>query len=111
MSFLVCGATVTLELVVTAQRLRVTKVPQATCDRGVLLNVNAEVKEVLILAGHGFTIEASGLAGENALKDITDPGGLLGIGSSIGIASRRLSSTLTCSFASFSTGTLLVSLS
>ena len=111
MSFLVCGATVTLEFVVTAQRLRVAKIPQATCDRGVLLNIDAEVEKVLILAGHGFTIEAPGLTGENALKYITDPGGLFGIGSSIGIASRRLSSTLTCSFAPFSTVGLLVSLS
>ena len=38
MSFLVGAATITLELVVTAQRLGVAEVPQAACDGCVLKN-------------------------------------------------------------------------
>ena len=66
MGFLVSAATVALKLVVAAQGLRVAKVPQAARDGGVLFHVNAEIKEVLVLAGYGFAIQASGFTSKNA---------------------------------------------
>ena len=67
MSFLVGWALVTLEFVVTAQGFRVAKVLETACDGRVLLHVDAKVEKVFVLAGHSLTVQAPGLARQNAL--------------------------------------------
>lgn len=74
MSLLVGGTGITLELVVTAEGLGLAKVAKAAGDGGVLLHVDAQIQKVFVLAGHCFTIETSGLTGEDALEQIVDPG-------------------------------------
>ncbi len=76
MCLLLRGACVALELVVAAQRLRVGEVPQAARHRRVLLDVDAQVEEVLVLASHSLAIQAlkeSSLGGTKGCMKIYSP--------------------------------------
>ena len=73
MRLLVGAAAVALELVVGAEGLSVAEVLEAGGDRGVLLDVDAQVEEVLLLAGDRLAVEASGLAHQDAAEDVVDP--------------------------------------
>lgn len=72
--FLVAAAVVALELVLAAQRLRVAEAPQAVRDAGVEVHVHLQVEEVLVLAADSLAVEAAGLAGEDPLEDLVNPG-------------------------------------
>jgi len=76
LGLLVTAAVVALELVVRAKGLRVAKTPQTVRNRGVLVHIHLQIKEVLILAAHRLAVEAPGLRGKDSLEDFMHPGGL-----------------------------------
>ena len=54
---LVGGAAITFKLVVRAKSLRGGEVSQAAGETGVLVNINAQITELLVLAGHSLAVQ------------------------------------------------------
>ena len=59
---LVGGAAITFKLVVRAKSLRGGEVAEAAGETRVLVHVNAQVTELLVLAGHCLAVQTPSLA-------------------------------------------------
>lgn len=84
LSLLVRAAVITLKFIITTEGFGVAEASEAMSDRRVLINVHLEIEKVFVFAADRLAVEASRLAGEDALEDLVDPRRLAAGGAAVG---------------------------